>query len=234
MVTKKHIDRNGSPADVLAGGFYTVAEAARLLGLESPQRVARWLSGPEPVILRQYEKLGTQHEIGFLDLLEVRFIEHFRRRGISLQSLRRCAQNARAALGMDHPFATSDVKFQTDRKRVFLETAEQTGDRKLLDLMVNQYAIYPVIESFLARDLTFDASGLALEWRPDTSHYPDVAINPLHAFGRPAVADSHVPTAAVFNLFNAEKGNIAVVARWFGLTENETRQAVEFESGLAA
>jgi uncharacterized protein (DUF433 family) len=225
---------NESHSDVLAGGFYTVSEAARLLGLDSPQRVTRWLSGPEPVILRQYEKFGMQHEIGFLDLLEVRFIEHFRRRGISLQSLRRCAQNARAALKMDHPFATSDVKFQTDRKRVFLDTAEQTGDRKLLDLMKNQYAIYPVIEGFLARDLTFDASGLALEWRPDTTHYPAVSINPLHAFGRPAVAGSHVPTAAVLDLFNAEKGNIAAVARWFGLTEDETRQAVEFESRLAA
>jgi hypothetical protein len=233
-VTKKRIQTAGSPPDALAGGFYTVAEAARLLGLESPQRVTRWLSGPDPVILRQYQKLGIQHEIGFLDLLEIRFIEHFRRRGISLQSLRRCAQNARVALDMEHPFATSNVKFQTDRKRVFLETAEETGDRKLLDLMVNQYAIYSVIETFLARDLTFDVSGLALEWRPDTAHFPDVAINPLHAFGRPAVAESHVPTTAVFNLFNAEKGNIAAVARWFGLTENETRQAVEFESGLAA
>ncbi len=94
---------------MLAGGFYTVAEAARLLGLESPQRVTRWLSGPEPVILRQYEKLDMQHEVGFLDLLEIRFIEHFRRRGISLQSLRRRAQNAHVALGMDHPFATSNT-----------------------------------------------------------------------------------------------------------------------------
>ena len=234
MVTKKQDSSGVLSADGLTGGFYTVAEAARLLGLESPQRVTRWMTGPDPVILRQYEKLGTQHEIGFLDLLEIRFIEHFRRRGISLQSLRVCARNARSALRMDHPFATSNLKFQTDRKRVFLETAEETGDPKLLDLMRNQYAIYPVIENSLARDLTFDVSGLASEWRPDAKNCPDVSINPMHAFGRPVVSAARVPTAAVFSLFNAEDGNVSVVAKWFCLSESETRQAVEFESGLAA
>jgi len=238
MVIKKHPQKGEQLTDGLAGGFYTVVEAARLLGLESTQRVTRWLSGPEPVILRQYEKDGTLHEVGFLDLLEIRFIEHFRRCGISLQALRRCAQNARAALGMDHPFATSNVKFQTDRRRIFMETAQEIGDPKLLDLVRNQFAIYSVIEAVLARDLTFDASGLASEWRPDTTHYPSVTINPLHAFGRPTVAESRVTTAAIFNLFRAEQGDpaevTAAVARWFNITEDETTQAVAFESELAA
>jgi uncharacterized protein (DUF433 family) len=237
-VTKRQTQKSGQLSDDLAGGFYTVAEAARLLGLESTRRVTRWLSGPEPVILRQYQKTGTLHEVGFLDLLEIRFIEHFRRCGISLQTLRRCAQNARSALGMDHPFATSNVKFQTDRRRVFMETAQQTGDPKLLDLVRNQFAIYSVIESVLARDLTFDASGLASEWRPDTTNYPSVMINPRHAFGRPTVAESRVATAAIFNLFKAEQGDTATVtaavARWFKITEDETTQAVAFESELAA
>jgi uncharacterized protein (DUF433 family) len=234
MVKKKQTAMDGKSADSLAGGFYTVTEAARLLNLESPRRVTRWLSGPDPVILRQYPKAGTVHEVGFLDLLEIRFIEHFRKCGISLQALRRCAQNARAALGMDHPFATSNVRFQTDRRRVFMETAEETGDPKLLDLVRNQFALYAVIESVLARDLTFDVSGFASEWRPDTVHYPSVAINPRHAFGRPTVAGAKVTTSAVFNLFKAEQGNTTAVARWFNITEEETTQAVAFESELAA
>jgi hypothetical protein len=234
MTTKKQAQDGNPSTDSLAGGFYTVTEAARLLNLESSRRVTRWLTGPEPVILRQYGKAGTVHEIGFLDLLEIRFIEHFRRRGISLQALRICARNARSALGMDHPFATSGITFETDRKRVFMQTAEETGDPRLLDLVGNQFAIYSVLESFLARDLSFDASGLAAEWRPDTTNFPSVAINPLHAFGRPTVGKSRVPTTAVFNLFKAEQGNAGAVARWFDITEDETKQAVAFESGLAA
>jgi len=220
--------------DHLSGGFYTVAEATRLLGLESSQRVNRWLSGPDPVVARQYDKLVPMHEIGFLDLIEIRFIEHFRRRGISLQSLRVCARNARAALKIDHPFATSNVRFQTDRRRIFMETAQETGDPKLLDLVRNQFAIYAVIESFPARDLVFDAAGLASEWRPDTVHYPSVAINPLHAFGRPTVSKNRVATSAVLNLFNAERGDVAAVAEWFKITKDEAEQAVAFETGLAA
>ena len=233
-MTKKYIQHDEQLGDSLSGGFYTVTEAARLLHLETRQRVTRWLSGPEPVILRQYKKTGPIHEVGFLDLLEIRFIEHFRRCGISLQALRRCAQNARAAFGMDHPFATSNVKFQTDRKRIFMETLEEIGDRKMLDLIRNQFVIYSVIESVLARDLEFDASGLASEWRPDTTNYPSVTINPLHAFGRPTVGEHRVTTAAIFNLFKAEQGNIGAVASWFKITEVETTQAVAFESVLAA
>ena len=230
----QHIHQTSeSLSDPLAGGFYTVAEAARLLQLGSAQRVVRWLSGSEPVVLRQYEKVGRQHEIGFLDLLEIRFIEHFRARGLSLQSLRRCAQNARTVLKVDHPFATSNVRFQSDRKRVFLDTAEEMGDRKLLDLMVNQYAIVKFIEDTLARDLEFDVSGLAREWRPRPDKCPAIIINPLYAFGRPVVGSEHVPTTTVLNLFEAENGNKSAVAKWFGITEEEADQAVRFELGLA-
>ena len=41
--------------------------------------------------------------------MEVRFIEHFRRQQISLQSLRKAAENARKELNLDHPFATSST-----------------------------------------------------------------------------------------------------------------------------
>lgn len=115
----------------LNGGFYTVSEAVRLLGSDNAQSIVRWFqptaSGGEPVILRQYQKLGREHELSFLDLLEVRFVEHFRKQKISLQALRTAAKNARKELGVSHPFATSNVKFQTDRKQVFLETAKETG-----------------------------------------------------------------------------------------------------------
>ena len=220
--------------DSLAGGFYTLSEAAHLLGLQSQQSVARWISGSEPVILRQYEKTGAIHEIGFLDLLEIRFIDHFRKQKISLQSLRVAARNARRELKVDHPFALN-AKFQTDRKNVFLETAKQTGDRELLNLMNNQIEIYEVIESLIARDLTFDiSSGLAKQWQPRPADCPSVVINPLYAFGRPVVSEKHVPTASVFKLFKAEHGDFAAVADWFDLAETDARQAVEFEIRLAA
>jgi hypothetical protein len=54
------------------GGFYTIAEAARLLGMGSGRRITRWLqttpSGRSPVVIRDYPKIGREHEISFLDL----------------------------------------------------------------------------------------------------------------------------------------------------------------------
>jgi hypothetical protein len=96
-----------------------------------------------------------------------------------------------------------------------------------LDLVRNQFAIYSVIESVLARDLTFNASGLASEWRPNPTYYPSVAINPLYAFGQPTVAERRVTTTAVFNLFKAEQGDAAAVTAavarcWPGFVRNQS------------
>ena len=217
----------------VSGGFYTVGEAARLLGLESKQRILRWLSptlkGGEPIILRDYQRLGREHELSFLDLMEVRFVEHFRRTKISNQSLRVASRTAREELGVSHPFATSSVKFQTDRKQIFLETARATGDKELLNLMTKQIAIYDVIESSFARDLEFDVDGLARQWRPTPSLAPSVVISPVLAFGRPVIGDRSVPTETLFRSWLANENDPEVVADWFEVRPELVEEAVRFE-----
>lgn len=217
----------------VGGGFYTVSEAARLLGIESKQRITRWLlppsKGGEPIILRDYPKRGREHEVSFLDLMEIRFVEHFRRTKISLQSLRVAAHNARTELGVSHPFATSNVKFQSDRKKVFLETAKETGDRQLLDLMTKQVAIYEVIEQTFERDLEFNVDGFARSWKPAPSVSPNVTVAPSFAFGRPSIADRHVPTATLFQSWMVNDNDARLVADWFDVDVEAVNEAVRFE-----
>lgn len=222
------------PDDSLSGGFYTLGEAARLLGVNGTQRVSRWISGRDPIILRQYQKIGREHEVGFLDLLEIRFVEHFRKHRISLQSLRIAAKNARRELKMNHPFATSNVKFQTDRKAVFLESAKETGDKFLLNLMTNQIEIYEAIEQILAKDLEFTTQGIAKLWWPAKNDAPNVVISPNFAFGQPVISKKRVPTAALFRLWKAEGGNRNAVSEWFRVELDVVQEAVEFEVRLAA
>lgn len=225
--------------DPVAGGFYTVREAARLLHIESSRRIRDWLtghthSGAGPIIRAQYKRIGQTQELGFLDLMEVRFIEHFRRQNISLQSLRRAAINARKELQMDHPFATSDVRFMTDRKELFLQTARETGDNFLLNLMTNQIEIYEAFEHSLAQALTFDPhSGIARRWRPQPNNFPNIIIDPKIAYGHPVVVPSNVPTAAIFNLWRAEK-DVRTAADWFEISRDHAQEAVNFELDLAA
>lgn len=228
-----------SAPDPVAGGFYTIVEAARLLGMPNASRVRDWVGGGRkqgsgPVILRQYKPIAGTQEVGFWDLIEVRFIDHFRRQGVSLQSLRKAANTARDQWRVKHPFAMSKTKFMTDRKTVFEATARDEHDTILLDLVTRQYAMYVLIEDVLAKGVTFDpGSGLAIEFRPRPADFPDVAMSPTIAYGQPCIRPANVPTSAIFQSWKAEDGDYTAVADWFGIDGKLAKQAIEFELSLS-
>ncbi|MEQ1887922.1 MAG: hypothetical protein ABL951_01935 [Alphaproteobacteria bacterium] len=224
--------------DPLLQGFYTVSEAARLLRIGQRQRIYGWLAGNEngsrePIIQRDYQPINSLHELSFWDLMEVRFIDHFQKQGVSLQTLRKAADAARREFNQRHPFALSKTKFMTDRKRVFLQTVEETGDKKTRDILGNQYEMYDVIEEILARGVTFDPkSHLAEVWYPLQGEYPKVFVDRRYAYGHPVVSESRVPTSALYRLWRAESGDTPRVAFWYKITSEEVREAVEFETKL--
>ncbi|MCW2275430.1 DUF433 domain-containing protein [Rhodoblastus acidophilus] len=226
-----------SAGDPFAGGFYTVREAARLLNMPNAGVIAAWLKGRgkngAPVIRRQYAPIGNAQELGFLDLIEIRFIEHFRKLGYSLQSLRKAAETARLELKCEHPFALYGARFVAERKDIFLEVARNENDSKLLNLVTKQYAMYAVLEEVLSRGLSFDpTSGLAERWRPRDKEFPRVVVDPLIAFGQPVIDPGRVPTESIFTTWNAEGGDYSVVADWYELDEALVKEAVEFELSL--
>lgn len=221
--------------DATAGGFYTVSEASRILKIPHVRRIAGWLKGYQagPIIHRQYQPIAGIQELGFWDLLEVRFIEHFRGQGVSAQALRKAASTARQVLDQAHPFATSHLMFLTDRKDVFLTTAKEVKDNVLLNLVTSQYAMYEVLEEFLARGISFDpGSGLAETWRPEPKKYPSVILDPLRAYGHPLLDESGVPTSSVYEIWKAENGDFRAAADWYEINETLAREAVEFELEL--
>lgn len=225
-------------ADPLAGGFYTVREAARLLNIRNPQKITAWLKGRggggTPVIRRQYPPIERVQELGFWDLLEARFVNHFREQGVSLQALRKAAETARAEFNQDHPFATSNVKFLTDRREVFLKTAKDLKDAQLLNLVTKQFAMYEVLEEVLAKGVEFDpVSGLAARWTPKPKEFPEIVVDPLVAYGQPALDRVGVPTDVLYTAWRAEDGDLRKVADWYEVDEDLVRQAVEFEIGLS-
>jgi uncharacterized protein (DUF433 family) len=172
-------------------------------------------------------------EIGFWDLIEVRFIDHFRRQGVSLETLRKAAQTARQQWQVKHPFAMSKTKFMTDRKTVFEATARDEHDTVLLDLVTRQYAMYVMMEDVLAKGLAFDpGSGLATEFRPRPADFPDVVMSPTIAYGQPCIRPIAVPTATLFKSWRAEDGDYAAVAQWYGIDDKAVKQAIEFELSL--
>ena len=190
-------------------------------------------NGVPPVIRRQYEPLAGKQELGFLDLIEVRFVEHFRKQGYSLQSLRKAAEIARLELKCQHPFALYGAKFIGERKNIFLKVAKESGDTSLLNLVTRQYAMYDVLEEILSRSLTFDpTTGLATRWKPRDKEFPHVIVDPKIAFGQPVIEPAGVPTEAIHATWKAEGGSYPATAEWFGIGESLVQEAVEFELAL--
>jgi len=222
--------------DPLLGGFYTVSEAARLLGIDNRQRIYRWLrptnTNNGAVIVRDYEPVNKSQELSFWDLIEVRFVEHFRKQNLSLQYLRRVADVARKSLKTQHPFALSNAEYLTDRKKIFEQVAEGES-RRVREMLSGQYEMYEAIERVLAKGISFNPDTfLAEEWHPLES-CPNVVVNPRYAFGNPVVSSKHVPTTAIFRQWQAEKGDSDRVADWWGVGRAEVEESIEFEIRMA-
>src|SRR5258708_40132961 len=101
-------------------------------------------------------------ELGFRDLIELRFIKSFLDNGLSLLIVRKCIEYARECANDDRPFSTR--RFQTDGRTIFLDSLREGGEEELLDLKNRQYVIKKIIDrTFKDLDLSDD---IVSRWRP--------------------------------------------------------------------
>lgn len=222
--------------DPLFAGFYTLNDAARLLGMERSTKIRAWIDGwrssaSEAIVKRDFD--GTS-VVSFLDLMELRFIEVFRSQGVPLQTLRKAAQRLRADWNVDHPFAMSSTKYLTDRRNIFGQVAEQEGDDATWNIVTGQFEMWATIERTIERNVLFDPNtAVAKLWRPRPD-FETVVVDPRVAFGRPSIKGHGVPTEALFRQWKADKGDTARVADWFGVDEAAVEAAVGFEISVTA
>ncbi len=221
-------------------GIYTVAEAARLTRVP-PLRIRRWVQGysyravpkgPQSyspaVFVHELEPIDGALALTFLDLLEIRFVDAFRRHGVSWKTIRQAAAYAGEVLHTTHPFSTK--KFKTDGRRIIGEFTESSSDRALLDLVGRQYEFKAVISHTLFEGIEFKGNEAALWW--PLGGRGRVLLDPHRSFGQPIVAKEGVPTTVLARAVRAE-GSVDRVARWFEVERASVRAAVEFEEGLA-
>ena len=222
-------------------GVYNLAEAERLIKIPR-QRISRWTRGytyrykgevrhTPPLIAWGAEHAVKEGPIlSFLDLLEVRFLDAFFVHGVSRKAIRIAALNARELLGRHHPFST--YIFKTDGRSIFAEIAKGTDDKRLLDVVRNQFVFVQVISPSLYAGIEFGESNDPQRWWPLGKKHV-VVIDPKRGFGAPIVARSGVPTKVLAGAFKAE-GSVEFVAKWYEVSEREVCDAVLFEERLAA
>ena len=215
-------------------GVYTLAETERLTQVPR-QRISRWTRG------YAYKQAGKSRElppiigrdsgsvIVFADLIEIRFLNEFRRHGVSAKSLRIASVRAQELLGRLHPFSTHI--FRTDGITILAEITKEAGDKVLLDLVKNQYAFEKVIAPYLYTELDFNALKEPERWWP-LGKERAVVIDAQRAFGAP-VTKSGIPTNILSRAIKADQ-SADEVARLFRIESREVIDAVEFETRLAA
>jgi hypothetical protein len=167
--------------------------------------------------------------LSFRDLIEVRFVRHFLRAGVSWRLLRRAAQQARHELLDDNG---ARLRFSTDGVTVFADALAADGDRRARDLVANQYVLLSILEQSIQSEFDLDADRLIRAWMP-RHETPLVLVNPARSFGRPLV-EPGIPTSTLSDALKAERGDRARVAALFDTTEEAVRQAAAFELNLAA
>jgi uncharacterized protein (DUF433 family)/DNA-binding transcriptional MerR regulator len=215
-------------------GLYTVPMAARILHEEGSQ-IRTWINGASnseasPIIQRQLPLVGGKTVLGFLDLIEARFIKHFKDLGLSSQTIRKIAERLRARHDTDHPFATNKA-FRTDGKTILMEIAADE-EKKILNLLNDNFEMAPMVEPSLFHSILY-ADDLAYRWHPSPLKHPKVVLDPNFAFGRPVVEGIWIPTDTLASAFSAE-GDETAVAEDFDIAKKDVLQAVAYEESLKA
>ncbi|MDR6850367.1 uncharacterized protein (DUF433 family) [Sphingomonas sp. BE137] len=161
--------------------------------------------------------------LGFRDLIEARIVNALREKRIGLQTIRLCMERARAIVGEDRPFSTS--QFKTDGKTIFLEITRGLDEPQLIDLKRSQGVFNRVVAPSLA-DLDFGPGGAERWWLLHGKR--TIVADPERSFGQPIVAEHGITTARVAQAVRAE-GSIASVAKLYDLKPRLIRDALAYE-----
>ena len=222
---------------ILGSGIYTIPEASRLTRV-SPARIRRWLKGynfktkkerhhSKPVWTGQLEPLEGKIAVGFRDLMEIRFVKAFIEAGVSWRTMRLAHEAAKLKLNSDHPFCM--YTFATDGREILLGQAQSTGDLCLIDITNDQHEFEKIVTPFL-KELDFKQG--YTRWWP-LGKQRAVVLDPVRNLGQPTVAMAGIPTRVLARSVKANGGSVELVARWYEVTADEVRDALEFETGFA-
>jgi uncharacterized protein (DUF433 family) len=223
---------------LIGSGVYSLSEAERLAKIPR-KRIRRWMEGyhfissgkrhySPPVIESAIGRGTGELALTFRDLVEVRFLEAFLRKGVTWKEMRIGAARAKTLLTMTHPF--SSRRFKTDGRYILAEIAG--GDSPvLLNLSRNQLEFHAIINPLL-QGLEFNQFDEPERWFPMTKR-KGIVIDPARAFGAPIVIHGGVPTRVLAASARAERSQ-RLTARLYDVPLRAVRIAVYYETKFLA
>lgn len=223
----------------LGVGLYTIRDAARIIKAK-PSDLRRWLRRDKyqshgktyrrlPFVARML--LPDADAVTFSELMELRVIRELRQEGISMARIRRFSAQLAEEFGTDFPlsFPRFVEEYQHDGTYIY---ARPSG-RRVRERNSGQLAMFNIVAPLL-RDIEFSQTGTALQYWP-LSRRSRVVLDAQRQFGQPIDAPSGYPTRV---LYMATKANPTdgpdVIARWYDVEPEAVRDAVAYETSLAA
>ena len=181
---------------------YTFAEASRIIRAPA-QKLRRWSLGHERVYrgrptwdepLITIDGSRAELPLSFLNLLELRFLASYRS-GASLPAIRQALDYAARQLGVARPLL--QLEFATHGRELFLQWAEEDGERYFLNASRRGQMAWPQAASFLLESIEYDPSAhTAFRWWPLGRATPVMLDTRLNA-GRPSTAETAVRTDVI-------------------------------------
>ncbi len=207
---------------------YPLAEAAKIIGMPTPT-LRTWFCGwptGKPPVLAADGGADTPLILSFFNVVEARFLDAYRRRGVSMQRVRLALDFVSEHLsGFERPLLKPD--FETDGKALFIELQEEAGDAPmLLDVTGGGQLTWPEAVQEHFQSLVFDDQGDPSRLWLDDRH--DVMLDPRFGWGLPVVAGSGVRTDVLFERLEAGEG-LDAIAGDFSLKRSEVEIAVAWE-----
>lgn len=219
---------------VLEREMYSEAAAARYLRV--PQSTLHyWLEGGErrsktyPPVIRP-EPRGSHAPVTWAEFIEAGLLRSYRRSGIPMAELRAFIDLLRERYQIPYPLA--DRRPYISGRELVLKAQEDADlhpDFWLVAPVRDQLLLLPASDAFVRR-VTWEGDA-AVGWHPHEDQASPVRIDPELRHGRPAVGG--VSTSVVWEHDEAGEDHDDI-AEDFGLTVDQVRWALAFETSLRA
>lgn len=223
--------------------LYTVAEAARFLGVPTPT-FATWAKGyvrrppgrpavlGAPIITSFAAERGYP-SIPFVGLAEAMVLAAFRRGGISLQHIRRAVAIIEREVGLEHALASE--RLYTDGAVILYDYAQAEHDTELdglTEVVSRQRVFSPMVMDYLKR-ITYGGDGWAVRLVSPMTARPVVLADPQRSFGQPIFVHGGVRVEDVLDRWRAGEP-LADVAEDFGVPAKDVEDLLRATLPAAA
>lgn len=217
-----------SSTSLLDRSIYSYGDVDRLVGLRSGT-ARRWLEGYtrngrfyEPVLR---EEPTHSESVTWGEMVEARLLAEFRSRSVPVQRLRPAIVSLREEFGR-YPLAHARPLLTVEGRELVRLVQEQVGLERELQLVVvrnGQLVLADPAERFSS---AVEHEGDIVSRLPPDARIPDVVMDPLRAFGRPAIRNVRTESLAEDYRAGSSREDLADL---YDLSVDEVDEAIRFE-----